>query len=133
MTVAPDDAIPQSGDDWRAVIRQLADWPARSGPTSRRQAAHADTRCVQMSWMFPKVEGSPMSARAQADQAASDLKYLEHREAELVRRLTVLGERHAFFPNEVSERQVDELARKLDELRQQIDSVRAQLPASRAQ
>jgi hypothetical protein len=86
-----------------------------------------------MSWMFPNVEGSPMSVRAQADKAASELKYLEHCEAELVRRLTVLGERHAFFPNEVSERQVDELARKLDELRQQIDSVRAQLPASRAQ
>jgi hypothetical protein len=74
-----------------------------------------------------------MSARAQADKAASELKYLEHREAELVRRLTVLGERHAFFPNEVSERQVDELSRKLDELRQQIDSVRGQLPASRTQ
>jgi hypothetical protein len=47
----------------------------------------------------------------------------EHREAELVRRLVVLRERHAFFPNEVSERQVSELARKLDELRAQIDSI----------
>ena len=54
------------------------------------------------------------------------------REAELVRRVVVLSERHAFFPNEVSERQVSELSRKLDELRAQIDSVRAELPPRRA-
>jgi hypothetical protein len=68
-----------------------------------------------------------MGPRAQREKAASELKSLGHREAELVRRLVILSERHAFFPNEVSERQVTELARKLDELRAQIDSVRAEL------
>jgi len=48
------------------------------------------------------------------------------------RRVVVLSERHAFFPNEVSERQVSELSRKLDELHAQINSVRAELPPRRA-
>ena len=74
-----------------------------------------------------------MGSRAQAEKATSELKYLEHREAELVRRLALLGERHAFFPDEVSQRQVEELSRKLTELRGQIDATRADIPISRAQ
>jgi hypothetical protein len=73
-----------------------------------------------------------MSLRSQTEQALSALKHLEHRESELVRRLVVLRERHAFFPQEVSERQVSELARKLDELREQIDTIKADLRHARA-
>jgi hypothetical protein len=69
-----------------------------------------------------------MGPRAQSEQAASELKYLGHREAELVRRLVILSERHAFFPNEVSERQVSEVARKLEELRERMASIGAELP-----
>jgi hypothetical protein len=70
-----------------------------------------------------------MNPRTHAAKAASELKYLGHREAELVRRLVILGERHAFFPNEVSERQVTELARKLEELRGRIAAIEAASPA----
>jgi hypothetical protein len=64
-----------------------------------------------------------MGPRAQTEKATSELKGLRHREAELVRRLVIVSERHAFFPNEVSERQVEELARKRDELRARITSI----------
>jgi hypothetical protein len=70
-----------------------------------------------------------MGPRAQTKKAASELKSLRHWEADLVRRLVIVGERRAFFPNEVSERQVEELARKLDELRDRITSIEAELPA----
>ena len=64
-----------------------------------------------------------MGPRAHTEKATSELKGLRHREAELVRRLVIVSERHAFFPNEVSERQVEELARKRDELRERITSI----------
>lgn len=67
-----------------------------------------------------------MDLRAKTQQGTSELKHLEHREADLMRRLDVLRERHSFFPNEVSERQVSELSRKLDELHRQIESLRAE-------
>jgi cell division protein FtsB len=70
--------------------------------------------------------------RAQTEKATSELKTLRHREAELVRRIVIVSERHAFFPNEVSRRQVEELARKLDELRERITSIEAELPADLA-
>jgi hypothetical protein len=70
-----------------------------------------------------------MGPRTQTERAASELKSLRHREADLVRRLVIVSERHAFFPNEVSERQVEELARKRDELRDRITSIEAELPA----
>jgi hypothetical protein len=86
-----------------------------------------------VTWTFHEAKRSEMSLRARAEHAASELKHLEHREAELVRRLVILRERHAFFPNEVSERQVGELSRKLGGLREQIDAVRAELTPVRAQ
>ena len=67
-----------------------------------------------------------MDLPAATEQTTSELKHLEHREADLVRRLDVLRERHSFFPNEVSERQVSELSRKLDDLHTQIESRRAE-------
>ena len=94
---------------------------------SRRQPVDSDTRCDPVSWTFHQVEGAEVSLRAQTEKATSELRQLEHREAELVRRLVLLRERHAFFPNEVSERQVTELSGKLDDLRAQVDAVRAGL------
>jgi hypothetical protein len=73
-----------------------------------------------------------MSPRRLAEKATSELKYLGHREAELVRRLVILGERHAFFPNEVSERQVNELSQKLQELRERTASIEAEMPTDDA-
>ena len=132
MTPDPDAAIPETGDEGHVVISRLADRRAQSGQMSRRQPVGSDARCDPVTWTFHQAEGSEMSLREQTEHAASELKQLEHREAELVRRVVVLSERHAFFPNEVSERQVRELSRKLDELRARIDSVRAELPPRRA-
>jgi|tagenome__1003787_1003787.scaffolds.fasta_scaffold16378467_1 cell division protein FtsB len=73
-----------------------------------------------------------MSPRAQTEKTTSELKTLRHREAELVRRMVIVSERRAFFPNEVSERQVEELSRKLDELRSRIATIEAQMPADLA-
>ncbi len=47
----------------------------------------------------------------------------------LVRRLVVLGERHALTPHEVTGRQVNELAQKLAGVRSQIDRLRQRLAA----
>jgi hypothetical protein len=73
-----------------------------------------------------------MSPRAQTEKTTSELKTLRHREAELVRRMVIVSERRAFFPNEVSERQVEELSRKLDDLRSRIATIEAQMPADLA-
>ena len=81
-----------------------------------------------MTWTFHTADRSESSPRAQAEPAASHVKHLEHREAELVRRLITLKERHAFFPNEVTNRQIDELAAKLEQLRAELDAARGGLP-----
>jgi hypothetical protein len=73
-----------------------------------------------------------MSPRAQTEKTTSELKTLRHREAELVRRMVIVSERRAFFPSEVSERQVEELSRKLDDLRSRIATIEAQMPADLA-
>ena len=77
-----------------------------------------------MGWTFHTADGSERTRRADTEEAASQVKHLEHREAELVRRLAVLEERHEFFPNDVTSRQVDELTAKLDALRMQLEAAR---------
>jgi hypothetical protein len=79
-------------------------------------------------WTFHTRRRSEPTERSRIEEARSRLRHLEQREAELVRRLVILRERNAFFPNEVTERQVDELAAKLDALRADVDAVRAELP-----
>jgi chromosome segregation ATPase len=81
-----------------------------------------------MGWTFHTADQSQKTPRAQAEQTASHVKHLEHREADLVRRLVTLKERHAFFPHEVTNRQIDELAAKLEQLRTELDTARADLP-----
>jgi hypothetical protein len=78
-------------------------------------------------WTFPYHD--PTTPRAKLERAQAYLKSFEYREAELVRRLVTLKERHAFFPNEVTERQVDELEMKLLELRGRIDEIRTDIDA----
>jgi hypothetical protein len=81
-----------------------------------------------MGWTFNTVERSPSSPRTVAEQTASHIKHLEHREAEHVRRLVALKERHAFFPTDVTGRHIEELAAELEELRTELDSLRVHLP-----
>jgi hypothetical protein len=76
-----------------------------------------------MTWTFHSSEPEP-THRTKGEQAASRVKVLEHREADLVRRLVTLKERHAFFPKEVTARQVAELDAKLQQLRAELDAVR---------
>jgi hypothetical protein len=82
-------------------------------------------------WTFHSAERSQPTRRSRIEAATSRLRNLEHREAELVQRLVLLGERHAVMPAEVTDRQVAELSAKLDDLRGQIDAVRAELSVSR--
>jgi len=78
-----------------------------------------------MGWTFHSAEGSSDNRRVDEEHIASLIKRLEHREAETVRRLVTLSERHAFFPNEVTDRQVNELTAKLEELRNELDVARS--------
>ena len=79
-----------------------------------------------MSWTFHQAECTQPTARARAERRESDLRHLQQREAGLVRHLVALRERHAFYPNAVTERQVTELAAKLEQLRARIDDLRAE-------
>jgi len=81
-----------------------------------------------MGWTFHTAEQPKTTPRAQAEQMASHIKHLEHREADHVRRLVALKERHAFFPNDVTGRHIEELAAELEELRTELDSLREHLP-----
>jgi hypothetical protein len=56
---------------------------------------------------------------------------LESLELDLLTRLSVLYERHELYPNEVTERQVDELDRRLDGVREELTSLRAASPGRR--
>lgn len=80
-----------------------------------------------MTWTFHTADRSQQNLRSETEQAASRVRHLEHREADLVRRLVALRERHAFFPNEVTDRQVAELSAKLGQLRSRLDAARAEL------
>jgi hypothetical protein len=66
-------------------------------------------------WTFHSADHPEPTARARA----------EDREADLVRRLVVLEERHAIAPSELTGREVAELTAKLDELRAEIDDLRS--------
>ncbi len=79
-------------------------------------------------WTFHTADPTEPTVRARLADAASQLRYLEHQEAELVKRLVVLKERHAFAPREVTERQVAALASKLEAVRAEVDAARAGLP-----
>jgi hypothetical protein len=84
-----------------------------------------------MGWTFHSAEGSSQNRRVEDQHIASHIKHLEHLEAELVRRLVTLTERHAFFPNEVTDRQVKEVAAKLQALRNDLDAARSVHPLPR--
>lgn len=81
-----------------------------------------------MSWTFHSAEGSAPGHRVDDEHVVSHIKNLEDREAELVRCLLALKERRAFFPNEVTEGQVKELAARLQETRNELDVARSVLP-----
>jgi len=78
-----------------------------------------------MGWTFHSAEGSTQNRRQDNEHIASHIEHLEHREAEILRRLETLNERHAFFPNEVSDRQVRELTTKLENVRGELDLARS--------
>lgn len=78
-------------------------------------------------WSF---EGRQLAVVSEVDEAAVSLVRLERCEADLLPRLVKLKERHAFFPNEVTERQVIELQRKLNDLRVEIETLRARFAGS---
>jgi hypothetical protein len=80
-------------------------------------------------WTFHTADPSEPTARGKLADAASRLHDLEHQEAELVKRLVMLKERHAFAPREVTGRQVAALASKLEAVRAEVDAVRVILPA----
>jgi hypothetical protein len=80
---------------------------------------------TSMGWTFQSAEGSTQNRRRDNEHIASHIKHLEHREAEILRRLETLNERHAFFPNEVSDRQVRELTTKLENVRGELDLARS--------
>jgi hypothetical protein len=82
-------------------------------------------------WTFHSTDRSQRTARAQTEQVCSRLRNLEHREIDLLSRLSVLHERRELYPQEVTEPQVAELDRKLDAIREEIVSLRAELPACR--
>ena len=79
-------------------------------------------------WTFQSADRSQPTSRSIAEEAESRLRNLEHRELDVVSRLSVLHERRELYPDEVTDRQVAELDRRLDEIRAQIDQVRAELP-----
>ena len=83
-------------------------------------------------WTFHRGHQSQESARARVEAAESRLHNLEHRELDLITRLGVLHERRELFPQEVTDRQVEELDRRLDEIREEIASLRAELPTRSA-
>jgi hypothetical protein len=83
-----------------------------------------------MGWTFHSAEGSSQNRRVEDQRIASRIKHLEHLEAELVRHLVTLTDRHAFFPNEVTDQQVKEVAAKLQELRNELDVARGVHPLS---
>jgi hypothetical protein len=76
-------------------------------------------------WTFHSADHPEPTARARAEERTSRLHRLQHREADLVRRLVVLEERHAIAPSELTGREVAELTAKLDELRAEIDDLRS--------
>jgi cell division protein FtsB len=78
-----------------------------------------------VTWIFPRREDDQATPRVIAEKRESELHYLHHREADLVERLVILRDRHTYHPNEVTERQVSELAAKLDVLRARIDDLKA--------
>jgi hypothetical protein len=80
-------------------------------------------------WTFPRHDPADATPRVKLERDRANLKSLEHREAELVRRVVTLKERRAFFPNEVSGRQVAELETKLVDLRVQIGEIRVDIDA----
>jgi archaellum component FlaC len=82
-----------------------------------------------MTWTFHTADRSEENRRGRVEEVESQVKHLEHLEAMLVRRLVTLRERRAFYPNEVSARQVTELDAKLEELRARIDTLRTEVPA----
>ena len=77
-------------------------------------------------WTFHRGSRSEESARAKAEAAQSRLHNLEHRELDLITRLSVLQERAELFPQEVTDGQVEELDRRLDDVREEIASLRAE-------
>ncbi|MGZ4408952.1 MAG: hypothetical protein ACXVY6_09205 [Gaiellaceae bacterium] len=83
-------------------------------------------------WVFHRADPKQLTARRRAEETASKLRNLEHRELDLLSRLAVLQERHELYPREVTERQVAELDRKLDEMRDEIAALRAGLPTSQS-
>ena len=76
-----------------------------------------------------RQQRADLRAITDADVDAARLAELEYREGNLVRRLVVLGERHALTPQEVTGKQVSELAQKLADLRSQTDRLRQRLAA----
>ncbi|MBA3842130.1 MAG: hypothetical protein H0X39_05855 [Actinobacteria bacterium] len=61
------------------------------------------------------------------DAKALLIAQLEHREAEIARRLEKLRERHAQYPNSVSSRQVAELDVESRQITRDIDGLRRAL------
>lgn len=78
-------------------------------------------------WTFHTADRSEPTVRGTRADAESKLRHLEHQEAELVKRLVVLKERHAFAPREVTERQVAALDSKLEAVRAEVDAARTAL------
>jgi hypothetical protein len=80
-----------------------------------------------MTWHFPDSEPPGETHQPASDEAGGAflrLSVLEEMEADLVRNLVTLKERHAFTPNEVTMRQVTALEEKLADIRLLIDHAR---------